>query len=51
MTSRRLFDLAGATAGLIVFAPVMALVALAIVVDDGRPILFRQARVGYRRRS
>ncbi|HET9371756.1 MAG TPA: sugar transferase, partial [Vicinamibacterales bacterium] len=50
MITRRLFDLAGATAGLIVFAPVMALVALAIVGDDGRPILFRQERVGYRRR-
>lgn len=47
---RRLFDLAGATAGLVVFAPVLLLVAAAVLLDDGRPVLFRQTRVGYRRR-
>ena len=47
---KRLFDIAGACAGLAVFAPVMALVAVAVWVDDGRPVLFRQSRVGYRRR-
>lgn len=47
---RRLFDLAGAAAGLVVFAPVLLLVAAAVLLDDGRPVLFRQTRVGYRRR-
>ena len=47
---KRCFDLAGAAAGLLVFAPVMVLVAVAILLDDGRPVLFRQVRVGYRRR-
>jgi lipopolysaccharide/colanic/teichoic acid biosynthesis glycosyltransferase len=47
---KRWFDVAGAAAGLLVFAPLMALVAAAIVVDDGRPVLFRQVRLGYRRR-
>ena len=47
---KRLFDVAGACAGLVVFAPVMALVAVAIFADDGGPVLFRQARLGYRRR-
>jgi lipopolysaccharide/colanic/teichoic acid biosynthesis glycosyltransferase len=32
--------------GLVVFGPVMAVAALAIAVDDGRPIFFRQARLG-----
>jgi lipopolysaccharide/colanic/teichoic acid biosynthesis glycosyltransferase len=49
-TGKRLFDVAGASAGLAVFAPVMAVVAAAILLDDGRPVLFRQQRVGYRRR-
>ena len=47
--ARRAFDLAGALAGLTVFAPVMAIVAIAILIDDGGPVLFRQRRVGYRR--
>jgi len=45
-----LFDLMGALAGLIAFSPVMALVGTAILLDDGWPILFRQERVGLRRR-
>ena len=47
---KRLFDLAGACAGLIVFAPIMAVIAVAVLVDDGRPVFFRQARLGLRRR-
>jgi lipopolysaccharide/colanic/teichoic acid biosynthesis glycosyltransferase len=48
--ARRLFDIAGALAGLAVFAPVMLLIGLAVLLDDGRPILFPQERLGYRRR-
>jgi lipopolysaccharide/colanic/teichoic acid biosynthesis glycosyltransferase len=47
---RRAFDLAGACAGLLFFAPVMALAIAAVLVDDGRPLFFRQQRLGYRRR-
>jgi undecaprenyl phosphate N,N'-diacetylbacillosamine 1-phosphate transferase len=47
---RRAFDLAGACAGLLVFAPVMALAIAAVFIDDGRPLFFRQPRVGFRRR-
>src|SRR5262245_56976458 len=48
--AQRIFDLAGAAAGLAVFAPMMAVVAAAILIDDGAPLLFRQTRLGYRRR-
>ena len=48
--AKRACDVAGALAGLAVFAPAMALIAIAIVADDGGPILFRQVRVGRRRR-
>ncbi|HZD40206.1 MAG TPA: sugar transferase [Terriglobales bacterium] len=43
---RRLFDVAAAGAGLILFAPVFALVAVAIKVDSRGPIFFKQERVG-----
>ena len=47
--TKRIFDIAGALAGVAVFAPLMAVVATAIMLDDGRPVLFRQERLGYRR--
>lgn len=47
---KRMFDVAGACTGLVVFAPVMAAVAIAVLIDDGRPLFFRQQRIGYRRR-
>jgi len=49
-TRKRVFDLAGACAGLVVFAPIMVVVSAAILLDDGGPVLFRQARLGHRRR-
>jgi lipopolysaccharide/colanic/teichoic acid biosynthesis glycosyltransferase len=48
--SKRLFDLVGAVAGLLAFAPAMAAIAGAIVLEDGSPVLFRQERLGRRRR-
>jgi lipopolysaccharide/colanic/teichoic acid biosynthesis glycosyltransferase len=50
LTLKRAFDVVGACAGLLVFAPVMALVIPAVLADDGRPVLFRQPRLGRRRR-
>src|SRR6185437_16385635 len=47
---KRAFDLAGAIGGLLFFAPIMAVTALAIMLDDGRPVLFRQPRLGRDRR-
>jgi lipopolysaccharide/colanic/teichoic acid biosynthesis glycosyltransferase len=42
----RALDVAGASLGLALTSPVLALAALAIKLDDGGPILYRQRRVG-----
>jgi lipopolysaccharide/colanic/teichoic acid biosynthesis glycosyltransferase len=44
--AQRLFDIAGAAGGILFFSPVMAAVAVAIRLDDGGPIVFRQERLG-----
>ena len=43
---KRAFDIAVSAAGLIVFAPVAALIALGIKIEDGGPVLYKQGRVG-----
>jgi exopolysaccharide biosynthesis polyprenyl glycosylphosphotransferase len=43
---RRFFDLALTVPALVLLSPVLALVALGIVLDSGRPFFFRQTRVG-----
>jgi lipopolysaccharide/colanic/teichoic acid biosynthesis glycosyltransferase len=43
---KRTFDCALAGVGLAVSAPIWALLALAIKIEDGGPVFFRQARVG-----
>jgi lipopolysaccharide/colanic/teichoic acid biosynthesis glycosyltransferase len=48
LPGKRLFDVLGATAILLLVLPVIAAVALLVLVTDGRPILFRQERVGRR---
>ena len=42
----RVLDIALAAAGLIVLAPVIVIVSLAILLESGRPILFSQVRLG-----
>ncbi len=47
--AKRLFDVAVSAIALIVFAPLLALIALVIMIDDGRPVFFghtRQTRGG-----
>ena len=43
---KRLFDTALATLLFVVALPIMALVALVLVTTSGRPVIFRQVRVG-----
>ena len=48
--AKRLFDLAFASLALVIFAPVMLLVALAIRLESPGPVLFRQQRHGFNNR-
>lgn len=43
---KRSFDILGSAILLVLIAPVMGLVALAIKLEDGGPVMFRQTRVG-----
>lgn len=43
---KRLFDIIVAGAGLVVLSPIAALIAVAIKLEDGGPVLFTQDRVG-----
>ncbi len=43
---KRAFDIVGASLALVVFAPLMVLIALAIRLDGRGPVFFRQLRVG-----
>lgn len=42
----RALDVAGALGALIVLSPCLAIAALLVLVSDGRPILYRQTRIG-----
>ncbi|OOG69081.1 sugar transferase [Sinorhizobium sp. A49] len=44
--SKRLIDVTVSVLALVFLAPALALIAIALVMVDGRPIIFRQARVG-----
>lgn len=43
---KRIFDLVCAVSAIIVLSPLLALIALAIKLEDGGPVLFAQRRVG-----
>jgi exopolysaccharide biosynthesis polyprenyl glycosylphosphotransferase len=47
---KRVFDLFAASALLVLLAPVLAAIAVAIRIDSPGPIFFRQMRYGFRRR-
>jgi lipopolysaccharide/colanic/teichoic acid biosynthesis glycosyltransferase len=50
LARKRTFDLFAASAALIVLAPFMAAIALIVRIFLGAPVLFRQARPGYKAR-
>jgi lipopolysaccharide/colanic/teichoic acid biosynthesis glycosyltransferase len=50
MVAKRLTDIVVAAVGLVVCAPLFALIALAIKIDSPGPVFFRQVRVGRDRR-
>ncbi len=43
---KRIFDLLGASVGMIAISPLLLVIAVAIKLDSGGPVLFRQLRVG-----
>jgi exopolysaccharide biosynthesis polyprenyl glycosylphosphotransferase len=43
---KRIFDVVVATVGLVLASPLFMLIALAVLVGDGRPVFFRQLRAG-----
>ncbi len=47
---KRLRDFVSAVAAIVLFAPLMALIALAVKLDSPGPVLFRQTRVGWKGR-
>src|SRR5207245_315211 len=46
LLAKRALDLLGATVGLIVVSPILAMLALLIKLDSRGPVFFRQERVG-----
>jgi exopolysaccharide biosynthesis polyprenyl glycosylphosphotransferase len=47
---KRIFDVVVSTIGLVLISPLFVFIALAVFVDDGPPVLFRQLRAGENRR-
>jgi lipopolysaccharide/colanic/teichoic acid biosynthesis glycosyltransferase len=43
---KRLIDVAGALVAILLLSPVLAVAAGAVLADTGRPVLFRQTRIG-----
>ena len=43
---KRIVDVVGAVTGLVIRSPILAAAAVAIAMDDGPPVLFRQPRAG-----
>lgn len=43
---RRVFDIISALAGLILLSPLLAVIAVAIKLEDGGPVIYSQTRVG-----
>jgi lipopolysaccharide/colanic/teichoic acid biosynthesis glycosyltransferase len=50
-TAKRIMDVVGSFCGLVLLAPILALVALCVRLESKGPILFRQKRMGLRGRT
>lgn len=46
LAGKRVVDLVGGIAGLVILSPLLGSIALALMLSDGHPVLFRQERVG-----
>lgn len=46
MSTKRLFDLTVSVLGLLILSPLLLIISLCILFDSGRPIIYRQERVG-----
>jgi lipopolysaccharide/colanic/teichoic acid biosynthesis glycosyltransferase len=46
MAVKRAIDFVGAGVGLLLLSPLLLVLAAAVVIDTGRPVLFRQVRLG-----
>jgi lipopolysaccharide/colanic/teichoic acid biosynthesis glycosyltransferase len=46
VNGRRIFDVVVAGSGLVITAPLLAVAAVAVKLEDGGPVLYRQTRVG-----
>lgn len=46
--TKRFFDIAVALFCIVVFSPLYLICYLAIIIDDGSPVLFNQERIGYK---
>jgi exopolysaccharide biosynthesis polyprenyl glycosylphosphotransferase len=46
LAMKRIFDVVVGTVGLVLLSPLFLFIGLAIVLDDGGPVFFRQARAG-----
>jgi exopolysaccharide biosynthesis polyprenyl glycosylphosphotransferase len=46
LAAKRMLDVALSAIALVVLSPILAAIAIAIVRDDGRPVFFRQERLG-----
>lgn len=44
--AKRVLDIFCGIIGLVVFSPVMLIVSICILIEDGRPVIFKQLRVG-----
>jgi len=49
--AKRVFDVVGAAAGLMLVSPLLLILALLIKAEDGGPVFFRPERVGHRGRA
>ncbi|ODN30979.1 sugar transferase [Fervidobacterium thailandense] len=43
---KRIIDVIGAVVGLVIYAPLIVVAGLLILIEDGKPVIFRQVRIG-----